>query len=71
MSGIDRAGDVALTVDLAIFTIREGDFSVLLVQRGTIRVGDIFVAGSEWGRVRALLNDRGEPIVSAGPSTPA
>ena len=34
MSGIDRAGDVALTVDLAIFTIHDGVFSVLLVQRG-------------------------------------
>jgi translation initiation factor IF-2 len=47
-----------------------GAVATLLVQRGTIRVGDIFVAGSEWGRVRALLNDRGEPIDSAGPSLP-
>jgi translation initiation factor IF-2 len=47
-----------------------GAVATLLVQRGTIRVGDIFVAGSEWGRVRALLNDRGEPIASAGPSLP-
>jgi translation initiation factor IF-2 len=41
-----------------------------LIQRGTLKVGDIFVAGSEWGRVRALINDRGENIESAGPSTP-
>jgi translation initiation factor IF-2 len=47
-----------------------GAVATLLVQRGTIRVGDIFVAGSEWGRVRALLNDRGEPIAEAGPSLP-
>src|SRR5262249_21976528 len=43
-----------------------GAVATLLVQRGTIRVGDIFVAGSEWGRVRALLNERGEPIAEAG-----
>jgi translation initiation factor IF-2 len=47
-----------------------GAVATLLVQRGTIRVGDIFVAGSEWGRVRALLDDRGEPVIEAGPSTP-
>ncbi len=47
-----------------------GAVATLLVQRGTIRVGDIFVAGSEWGRVRALLDDRGEPVVAAGPSMP-
>ncbi|MBT3401772.1 MAG: translation initiation factor IF-2, partial [Rhodospirillaceae bacterium] len=40
------------------------------IQRGTLRVGDIFVAGAEWGRVRALLNDRGQPIDEAGPATP-
>jgi len=47
-----------------------GAVATLLVQRGTIRVGDIFVAGSEWGRVRALITDRGENIADAGPSTP-
>src|SRR5690606_16222217 len=39
-----------------------GAVATLLVQRGTLRVGDIFVAGSEWGRVRALLGDRGNSI---------
>ena len=35
-----------------------GAVATVLIQSGTLRVGDIFVAGSEWGRVRALLNDR-------------
>src|SRR5262245_20843336 len=47
-----------------------GAVATLLVQRGTIHVGDIFVAGTEWGRVRALVTDRGESVTEAGPSTP-
>jgi translation initiation factor IF-2 len=47
-----------------------GAVATLLVQKGTVRVGDIFVAGTEWGRVRALLDDRGNPVESAGPATP-
>ncbi|MFQ5774110.1 MAG: translation initiation factor IF-2 [Kiloniellaceae bacterium] len=47
-----------------------GPVATVLVQRGTFRVGDIFVAGSEWGRVRALVNDRGELVQEAGPSVP-
>jgi translation initiation factor IF-2 len=47
-----------------------GAVATVLVQKGTLRVGDIFVAGSEWGRVRALLDDRGNQVQSAGPSTP-
>jgi translation initiation factor IF-2 len=47
-----------------------GPVATVLVQRGTLRVGDIFVAGAEWGRVRALLDDRGKPIDEALPSTP-
>jgi translation initiation factor IF-2 len=47
-----------------------GPVATLLVQRGTLRVGDIFVAGAEWGRVRAMLDDRGQSIDEAGPSTP-
>ncbi|MGH6931031.1 MAG: translation initiation factor IF-2 [Dongiaceae bacterium] len=47
-----------------------GAVATLLVQRGTLRVGDIFVAGSEWGRVRALITDRGESVPEAGPSMP-
>jgi len=47
-----------------------GPVATVLVQRGTLKVGDIVVAGSEWGRVRVLQNDRGETVTSAGPSTP-
>jgi translation initiation factor IF-2 len=47
-----------------------GAVATVLIQRGTLRVGDIFVAGSEWGRVRALVDDRGETIMEAGPSAP-
>ena len=47
-----------------------GSVATVLVQRGTLRVGDIFVAGSEWGRVRALINDRGQLVDEAGPSVP-
>src|SRR5471032_728198 len=47
-----------------------GPVATVLVQRGTLRVGDLVVAGAEWGRVRALVSDTGEPIDSAGPSMP-
>ncbi|MDR3500740.1 MAG: translation initiation factor IF-2 [Parvibaculum sp.] len=47
-----------------------GPVGTVLVERGTLRVGDIIVAGAEWGRVRALINDRGENVQSAGPSVP-
>ena len=48
-----------------------GPVGTLLVQRGTLRVGDIVVAGMAWGRVRALLDDKGGVIKEAGPSVPA
>jgi translation initiation factor IF-2 len=47
-----------------------GAVATLLVQKGTLKVGDVFVAGSDWGRVRALLDDHGNKIESAGPATP-
>jgi translation initiation factor IF-2 len=47
-----------------------GAVATVLVQRGTLHVGDIVVAGADWGRVRALVNDRGESVKDAGPSTP-
>ncbi|WP_369057973.1 translation initiation factor IF-2 [Caulobacter sp. 73W] len=47
-----------------------GAVSTVLVKRGTLKRGDIVVAGSQWGRVRALLNERDEQLAEAGPSTP-
>ncbi|MEA2788493.1 MAG: translation initiation factor [Acetobacteraceae bacterium] len=47
-----------------------GPVGTVLVQRGTLEQGDIVVAGSEWGRVRAMLDDKGKPMTEAGPSTP-
>jgi translation initiation factor IF-2 len=47
-----------------------GPVATVLVQRGTLKAGDIVVAGVQWGRVRALINERGEQIESAGPSEP-
>jgi translation initiation factor IF-2 len=47
-----------------------GPVATVLVQRGTLRGGDIVVAGAEWGRVRALVSDTGLPLEMAGPSMP-
>ncbi|MGE3067221.1 MAG: translation initiation factor IF-2 [Hyphomicrobiaceae bacterium] len=47
-----------------------GPVGTMLVQRGTLRPGDIVVAGMAWGRVRALIDDRGENVAEAGPSVP-
>jgi len=47
-----------------------GPVATVLVQRGTLKVGDIVVAGAEMGRVRALISDQGETIEEAGPSVP-
>jgi len=47
-----------------------GPVGTILVQRGTLRQGDIVVAGAEWGRVRAMLDDKGKQIAEAGPSSP-
>jgi len=47
-----------------------GSVATVLVQRGTLRVGDIFVSGAESGRVRALLNDRGKQLEQALPGQP-
>ena len=50
--------------------VGRGPVATMLVQRGTLRVGDSIVAGDAWGRVRALYNYRGEKVEDAGPGTP-
>jgi translation initiation factor IF-2 len=47
-----------------------GPVATVLVQRGTLRVGDIIVAGAEMGRVRALISDQGDTVEEAGPAVP-
>ena len=47
-----------------------GPVATVLVQRGTLKLGDIFVAGSAWGRVRALVDDKGQQVKDAPPSFP-
>jgi len=50
--------------------VGRGPVATVLVQNGTLRKGDIFVVGEKWGKVRALINDKGETIDEAGPSVP-
>jgi translation initiation factor IF-2 len=47
-----------------------GPVATCLVQRGTAHIGDVVVAGTAWGKIRAMFNDRGEAVESAGPSIP-
>ena len=47
-----------------------GPVATVLIQRGTLKIGDIIVAGAEWGRVRALISDTGQSVQNAGPSVP-
>lgn len=47
----------------------KGPLATVLVRRGTLKRGDIFVMGQEWGRVRAMVDDKGETVKEAGPST--
>jgi translation initiation factor IF-2 len=47
-----------------------GPVATVLVQRGTLHIGDLIVAGAAWGRVRALVSDKGETVQEAGPSVP-
>jgi len=50
--------------------VGRGPVATVLVDKGTLKVGDPMVAGAAWGRVRAIINDRGEQIKEAGPSAP-
>jgi translation initiation factor IF-2 len=62
-----RAQGVVLEAHL---DVGRGPVATVLVQRGTLKVGDALVAGPAWGRVRAMINDKGDQIREAGPSTP-
>ena len=66
----DADGRAEGTVIEARLDRGRGPVATVLVQRGKLRVGQLVVAGSHWGRVRALINDKGETVESAGPSTP-
>ena len=50
--------------------VGRGPVATVLVQRGTLHQGDIFVVGEQWGKVRALINDQGKRVETAGPSVP-
>ncbi|HTZ68561.1 MAG TPA: translation initiation factor IF-2 [Roseiarcus sp.] len=71
---LDLAADPDRSAEGTVIEARldrgRGPVATVLVQRGTLKVGALVVAGSHWGRVRALINDRGETVEQAGPSTP-
>jgi translation initiation factor IF-2 len=50
--------------------VGRGPVATVLIQNGTLRQGDIFVVGQQWGKVRALINDQGDRVTEAGPSVP-
>ncbi|MBD3785453.1 MAG: translation initiation factor IF-2 [Sphingomonadales bacterium] len=50
--------------------VGRGPVATVLVQHGTLKRGDIFVVGEQWGKVRALINDKGDRVDEAGPSVP-
>lgn len=62
----DRAASGAVIE--AKLDVGRGPVATVLVQNGTLRKGDIFVVGEQWGKVRALINDKGETVTEAGPS---
>ncbi len=64
----DRAAEGAVIE--AQLDVGRGPVATVLVQRGTLRQGDIFVVGEQWGKVRAMENDRGQRVSEAGPSVP-
>ncbi len=64
----DRAAEGAVIE--AQLDIGRGPVATVLVQKGTLRQGDIFVVGEQYGKVRALINDKGERVEEAGPAVP-
>jgi translation initiation factor IF-2 len=71
---LDLAADPDRSAEGTVIEARldrgRGPVATVLVQRGTLKVGALVVAGSHWGRVRALIDDKGATLESAGPSTP-
>src|SRR3546814_10452929 len=65
----DWSSDVCSS-DLAKLDKGRGPVATVLVNRGTLRVGDVFVVGAESGKVRALIDDKGRQVKEAGPSVP-
>ncbi len=64
----DRAAQGAVIE--AQLDVGRGPVATVLVQNGTLRQGDIFVVGEQYGKVRALINDKGDRVKEAGPSVP-
>ncbi|MEM7545481.1 MAG: translation initiation factor IF-2 [Pseudomonadota bacterium] len=64
----DRAAEGAVIE--AQLDVGRGPVATVLVQKGTLRNGDIFVVGEQWGRVRAMVDDKGDRVKVAGPSVP-
>jgi translation initiation factor IF-2 len=64
----DRAAQGAVIE--AQLDVGRGPVATVLVQHGTLKQGDIFVVGEQWGKVRALVDDKGERVKEAGPSVP-
>ncbi len=64
----DRAAQGAVIE--AQLDVGRGPVATVLVENGTLKQGDIFVVGEQWGKVRALVNDQGERVKEAGPSVP-
>src|SRR5271165_6048597 len=71
---LDLVADSARSAEGTVIEARldrgRGPVATVLVQRGTLRVGDLVVAGSNWGRVRALIDDKGQNVSEAPPSAP-
>ena len=71
---LDLKADPGVAARGAVLEARKdpgkGNLATVLVQTGTLHIGDVFVAGATWGRVRAMHDDRGQRIKEAGPSSP-
>jgi translation initiation factor IF-2 len=71
---LDLAADPDRSAEGTVIEARldrgRGPVATVLVQRGTLKVGALVLAGAHWGRVRALINDKGETVEQGGPSTP-